>query len=85
MAYSLLGSLSLRQGKLEAAESSLLQAVTYVPELEKRRLSQQFESLGDAYTKAGKSLSAQRSYTQAASLDGDNPSLSAKMGKTPRK
>ena len=82
MPNSLLGSLYTRQGKFEQAESALQQAVRSVPLSEKRRLSQQFEAVGDGYLKTGRRISAQRSYTQAISLDGENPALAAKLSRS---
>jgi Flp pilus assembly protein TadD len=82
MPNSLLGSLYTRQGRFEQAESALLQAVRSVPLSEKRRLSQQFEAVGDGYLKTGRRISAQRSYMQAISLDGENPSLAAKLSRS---
>ncbi len=79
MPNSLLGSLYTRQGRFEQAESSLQQAVRSVPLSEKRRLAQQFEAVGDGYLKTGRRISAQRSYMQAISLDGENPALAAKL------
>ncbi len=82
MPNSLLGSLYSRQGKFELAENALLQAMRYVPESEKRRLSQQFETIGDGYLKSGKRREAERSYRQAMALDAENTALAAKLAKT---
>ena len=82
MPNSLLGSLYTRQGKFEQAESALQQAVRSVPLSEKRRLSQQFEAVGDGYLKTGRRISAHRSYTQAISLDAENPALAAKLSRS---
>lgn len=82
MPNSLLGSLYTRQGKFEQAESALQQAVRGVPLSEKRRLSQQFEAVGDGYLKTGRRISAQRSYMQAISLDGENPALALKLSRS---
>ncbi len=82
MPNSLLGSLYTRQGKFEQAEAALQQAVLSVPLMEKRRLSQQFEAVGDGYLKSGRRISAQRSYMQAISLDGENPALAAKLSRS---
>ncbi|HRI02662.1 MAG TPA: tetratricopeptide repeat protein [Pyrinomonadaceae bacterium] len=82
MPNSLLGSLYTRQGRFEQAESALLEAVRSVPLSEKRRLSQQFEAVGDGYLKTGRRISAQRSYMQAMSLDGENPALALKLSRS---
>jgi len=82
MPNSLLGSLYTRQGRFEQAEAALQQAVRSVPLIEKRRLSQQFEAVGDGYLKTGRRISAQRSYMQAISLDGENPALAAKLSRS---
>ena len=79
--HSLLGTLYLRQGNLDLAENSLLQALRFVPASEKRRLSQQFEAVGDGYVKGGRGLNAERSYRQALNLDPGNAALTAKLTK----
>jgi cytochrome c-type biogenesis protein CcmH/NrfG len=81
MANSLLGTLYARQGRIELAENALLQAARSVPAYEKRRLSQQFEMVGDEYIKAGKRAEATRAYKQAVSLDAETESLSAKLAR----
>ena len=78
---SLLGSLYWRQGKYEQAENALLQAVRFVSPLEKRQLAQQFETLGDAYFKAGLRGNAERAYRQALALDADNKTVASKLPK----
>lgn len=79
MANLLLGSLYARQGQYERAENALLQALRFVSENEKRRLSQHFETVGDGYMRAGKSRNAERAYRQAQSLDGERESLTDKL------
>lgn len=81
MPNSLLGSLYSRQGKYELAENALLQAVRFVPANEKRRLSQQFETVADGYLKSGKRANAERSYRQAMTLEPENTTLAAKLAK----
>ncbi|MEO6655390.1 MAG: tetratricopeptide repeat protein [Pyrinomonadaceae bacterium] len=81
MANSLLGSLFTRQGKFAQAESALLLALKFVPKLEKRFLSQQFESLGDGYLKSGNARNAERVYRQAIALDAEKASLAGKLAK----
>jgi Flp pilus assembly protein TadD len=82
MANSMLGSLYARQGRMESAETALMQASRTVPVYEKRRLSQQFEMVGDGYFKAGKRREAARAYRQAVSLDTQTESLAAKLART---
>ena len=84
MANSLLGNLFVRQGKYESAENVLLQALLSVSALEKRRLAQQFEFVGDGYLKSGKARNAERSYRQAMLLDSENESLAGKLAKAQR-
>lgn len=79
MSNSLLATLYLRQNKLEPAENALLQALRFVSTNERRRLSIQFEKMGDSYSKAGKSANAQRSYRQGVDLDAENESVKAKL------
>lgn len=81
MANVLLGSLFARQKKFEQAENALLQALRFVSENEKRRLSQQFEIVGDGYMKAGKARNAERSYRQAITLDAESSSLAGKLAR----
>jgi tetratricopeptide (TPR) repeat protein len=83
-ANSLLGSLYARQGKFELAENALLQALRFVSALEKRRLSQQFEAVGDGYLKTGKARNAARSYRQAITLDSYKETLAGKLAKAQR-
>jgi cytochrome c-type biogenesis protein CcmH/NrfG len=81
MSNSLLGTLYLRQNKFESAENALRQALRSVSSNEKRRLSLQFEKVGDGYLNAGTSANAQRAYRQAADLDAENESVNAKLAK----
>jgi len=83
-ANSLLGTLYVRQGSLDLAENALTQAAKFVSPLEKRSLSQQFESVGDGYMKMGNASDAVRSYRQAIALDGENQSLVSKLAKAQR-
>ncbi len=85
VAHSLMGTLFIRQGKIEMAENSLLQALRFVSNLEKRQLSQQFEAVGDGYTKAGKFAAAERTYRQAIALDIENASLAGKLAAVNRR
>lgn len=81
MPNSLLGELYTRQGKFEFAENALLQAIRFVPVSEKRRLSKQFEAVGDGYLKIGKRTNAERAFRQAIVLDAENAALSVKLAK----
>ena len=79
--YSLLGTLYTRQGNFDLAENALLQALRFVPSSEKRRLSWQFEAVGDGYVKGGRGMNAERPYRQALNLDSGNAALIAKLAK----
>ena len=81
MPNSLLATLFTRQGKFELAENALLQAMRFVPVNERRRLSQQFEMVGDGYLKTGKRMNAERAYRQAMALDAENTTLAGKLAK----
>lgn len=81
VANTMLGSLYLRQSKLDLAENSLLQALRFVPQVEKRLLSRQFESLGDALLRSGNARFAERNFRQAQALDADNASAAAKLAR----
>jgi tetratricopeptide (TPR) repeat protein len=84
VANTLLASLYLRQGDLDMAENSLLQALRFVPSIEKRLLARQFESLGDAFLKSASSRYAERNYRQAQTLDPENAGIGAKLTRTKR-
>ncbi len=77
----LLGSLFARQGRYELAENALMQALRFVSANEKRRLSQEFEMVGDGYVKDRKLQNAAHAYKQAMTLDPENESLGAKAKK----
>ncbi len=81
MGNSLLGSLYARQGRFELAENALLQAARSVPPFERRRLSQQFEIVGDGYLKTGRRREAGRAYRQAIALDAETDVLAAKLAR----
>ncbi len=81
IANSQLAGLYLRQGKTELAENALLQASRYVSELDRRSLSQSFESVGDAYMKAGNTRNAERAFKQAIAFDGETEVLSSKLSR----
>lgn len=80
-ANNLLATLFIRQGSFPAAESALLEALKTVSPLEKRSLSQQFESVGDGFMKLGDRRAAERSYRQAINLDVENQSLVGKLSR----
>ncbi len=81
MPNSLLGSLYLRQGKLDQAEAALTQAARFVTPLEKRQLAAQFEQMGDGYKKAGRTENAAKAYRQARALESEDKQGSAKLAK----
>ena len=75
VAYMLLGSMYVRQNKFGKAESSLLKALKVVSPNEKKRLAQEFESVGDGYLSVGKNKDAVRVYRQAIILDAEKDIL----------
>jgi len=79
--YMLLGSLYSRQEKLAEAEKELFKALQVVSPIERKRLALEFETVGDAYMRAGKRQDAARIYQQAASLDTEKSSLSDKLAR----
>ena len=81
VSYMLLGSMFARQGKFDAAEKSLRKALKLVSTNEKKRLAQEFESVGDGYARAGKGKDAIRVYRQAQELDGEKTEISTKLAK----
>lgn len=81
VSYTLLGSLYSRQNKFEEAEKILMKALQVISSNEKRRLSQEFEFVGDGFMRVGKGKDAVRLYRQALSLDGDKTLLNSKLNK----
>ncbi|MBL8180437.1 MAG: tetratricopeptide repeat protein [Blastocatellia bacterium] len=79
--YELLSTLRLRQGRLDEAESSLNRSVAYLAPFEKRRVASLYELIGDAYSKAGRSINARRAYAQARSLDSERETLKSKLAR----
>jgi superkiller protein 3 len=79
--YMLLGSLYSRQEKLPEAEKELFKALQVVSPIERKRLALEFETVGDAYMRAGKRNDAARIYLQAAALDTEKSSLSDKLSR----
>lgn len=79
VSYSLLGSLFLRREKYEDAEKYLMKALKMVTTSEKKRLANDFESVGDGFSRVGKKKDAARVYRQAILLDGEKPELNGKL------
>ena len=84
VSYTLLGSLSLRRGRIDDAERYLMQAIKVVSLNEKRRLAQEFEAVGDAYSNQSRNADAVRLYRYAAALDKDKKILNEKLAKAQR-
>lgn len=82
--YILLGSLYSRQEKLAEAERELVKALQVVSPIERKRLAMEFETVGDAYMRAGKRKDAARIYQQAAALDKEKSSLGDKLSRAKR-
>lgn len=81
MGNSLLAALYLRQGNLEIAERTLVEARGFAGSFGKLHLSRQFEEVGDAYMKSTNRRLAERAYRQALELDSDRESLVGKLSK----
>ena len=81
VAYSLLGSLFMRREKFDEAEKYLMKALKMVSPNEKKRLAQDFEAVGDGFSRVGKTKDAARVYSQAILLDKEKPALSDKLAK----
>jgi tetratricopeptide (TPR) repeat protein len=94
VSYTLLGSLYARQAdklkpeelavkvtKFAEAEKILMKALQVISPNEKRRLSQEFELVGDGFMKIGKGSDAARLYRQAIALGGDKRLLMNKLNK----
>ncbi len=79
--YELLSALRLRQGRLDDAESTLLRSIATLAPFEKRRVSSQFEQIGDAYARARRPDIARRCYQQARALDADRETLRSKLAR----
>ena len=82
VAYSLLGSLFMRRGKFDDAEKYLMKALRMVSPNEKKRLAQDFETVGDGFASVGKNRDAARVYAQAVALDKEKMTLAEKLAKT---
>lgn len=81
VSHTLLGSLYSRQGKFESAEKVLMQALKVVSANEMKRLSQEFEAVGDGYLRSGKYRDAARAYSQAIDLDNEKAGLQSKLSR----
>lgn len=84
VSYTLLGSLFVRREKFGDAEKYLMKALTVVSSNEKKRLAQDFETVGDGYLRVGKSKDAERVYRQAIALDSKKSTLADKLSKSLR-
>lgn len=81
VSYALLGSLYTRRNQFENAEAILIKALQVISVNERKRLSQEFELVGDGFLKMGKGKDAARVYRQAIALNGDNSLLTNKLNK----
>lgn len=81
VSYTLLGSLYARQGELKDAENVLKKALQIISENEKKRLAQEFETIGDGFFASGKRKDAVRAYRQAIALDDEKSVLNDKLTK----
>lgn len=77
--YMLLGSVYSRRGDFVKAENILIKALQVVSENEKKRLAQEFETVGDGFFAAGRKRDAVRAYRQAVALDSDKNTLNDKL------
>lgn len=81
VSYTLLGSMYVRRGKFADAEKYLIKAVRVVSPNEKKRLAQEFETLGDGFLRLGKDRDAARAFRQAVALDKEKNGLAEKLAK----
>jgi len=81
VSYIHLASLYQRRARLDDAERVLNKALTVVSSNERKRLAQEFETVGDAFMKIGKAKDAQRLYRQAMALDSSKTILTEKLAK----
>jgi tetratricopeptide (TPR) repeat protein len=79
VSYTLLGSVYFRQKKWGKAEETLNKALRVVSPNEKKRLAQEFETVGDAFVKNKKYADASRIYKRAVSLNDEKVSLKVKL------
>ncbi len=85
VSYTLLGSLYYISGDLNLAEKTLEKALKVISVTEKKRLSQEFEEVGDRYFKVDKYEDALRVYKRADDLDKSKKSLVFKMSQAKNK
>lgn len=81
VSYTLLGSLYTRRNQFENAEAILMKALQVISINERKRLSQEFEMVGDGFLKIGRGKDAVRLYRQAIALDGNKSILMSKLNK----
>jgi Flp pilus assembly protein TadD len=81
VAYALLGSLYARRNNFDEAEKTLIKALKVISMNERRRLSQEFEFVGDGFMRVGRLQDAVRVYRQALALDGNKSLLTSKLNK----
>ncbi len=81
VSYALLGSLYARRNNFDEAERTLTKALRVITNNEKRRLSQEFELVGDGFMRMGRLPDAARVYRQALALDGNKSLLNSKLNK----
>jgi tetratricopeptide (TPR) repeat protein len=79
VSYTLLGSVYFRQKNWSKAEETLNKALRVVSPNEKKRLAQEFETVGDAFVKNKKYADAARIYKRAVSLNDEKVSLKVKL------
>lgn len=84
VSYALLSSVYSKQEIWDKAEQTLNKALRVVSNNEKKRLAQEYESVGDAYMKNKKYSDAKRIYERAVSLDNDKVSLKIKLSEAER-
>lgn len=78
-ANSLLGTLFIRQNRLDAAENALLQASRFTSAFDKAGLGAQFEAVGDGYLLAGNARAAERLFRKALTLAPERAALEEKI------
>lgn len=81
VSYALLGSLYSRRNQFENAEAILMKALKVISVNERKRLSQEFELVGDGFIRVGRRQDAARVYRQAFVLNGENSLLVNKLNK----
>lgn len=79
VSYAQLSSLYVRRNNFAEAEKTLMKALSVVSVAEKKRLAQEFESVGDGFMRANKKADAARVYQQAIELDTEKATLTAKL------